>query len=260
MPGRFEGKAAIVTGAGRGIGRAIAERLSADGAAVAVVDREAALAADTARALGDAGGRSVAVTADVGTEAGRRRFLDAAVEAFGRLDILVNNAGIVRVHRPEAVTEAEWDDVLNINCKAVFFACTAARPHLAAAGGGHIVNIASIAGKLATPWWLPYGVSKAGVIAMTRSLAVAFAPDRIHVHCVCPAPIETAMWRQIDYEEAPRLGFAPGTFTQMRLAGTPLGRLGQPADVAGVVAFLCSPDAGYMTGQAINVSGGLVFH
>jgi NAD(P)-dependent dehydrogenase (short-subunit alcohol dehydrogenase family) len=260
MPGRFEGKAAIVTGAGRGIGRAIAERLAADGAAVAVVDREAGLAADTARALQDAGRRGLAVVADVGTAAGRRHFLDAALQAFGRLDILINNAGIVGVHRPEAVTETEWDDIMNVNCKAVFFACTAARPHLAAAGGGHIINIASIAGKLATPWWLPYGVSKAGVIAMTRSLAVAFAPDRIHVHCVCPAPIETAMWRKIDDEDAPRIGFAPGTFTRMRLASTPLGRLGQPADVAGVVAFLCSPDAGYMTGQAINVSGGLVFH
>jgi len=149
---------------------------------------------------------------------------------------------------------------MNVNCKAVFFGGTAARPHLVAAGGGHIVNIASIAGKLATPWWAPYGVSKAGVIALTRSLAVAFAPDRIHVNCVCPAPVETPMWHQIDYDEGPRIGFAPGTFTKMRLQSTPLGRLAQPGDVAGVVAFLCSPDAGYMTGQAINVSGGLVSH
>src|SRR5436853_551233 len=124
-------------------------------------------------------------------------------------------------------------------------------------GGGRIVNIASIAGKLASPWWAPYGVSKAGVIALTRSLAVAFAPERIHVNCVCPAPIETPMWRQIDYEEGPQVGFAAGSFTKMRLQNTPLGRLGQPDDVAGVVAFLCSPDSGYMTGQAINVSGGM---
>jgi NAD(P)-dependent dehydrogenase (short-subunit alcohol dehydrogenase family) len=260
MAGGLAGKVAIVTGAGRGIGRAIAGRLADDGAAVVVVDRDEGLASAAARELASGGRRSLAVTADVGTAENRRRFIAATLDAFGRLDILVNNAGIVRVHRPEAVTEAEWDAIMNVNCKAVFFACTAARPHLAAAGGGHIVNIASIAGKLATPWWAPYGVSKAGVIALTRSLAVAFALDRIHVNCVCPAPVETAMWHQIDYEEGPQIGFPAGTFTKMRLQGTPLGRLAQPVDVAGVVAFLCSPDAGYMTGQAINVSGGLVFH
>jgi NAD(P)-dependent dehydrogenase (short-subunit alcohol dehydrogenase family) len=260
MAGHLEGKVAIVTGGGRGIGRAIAERLAHDGADVVVVDRDEETAAAVARELASAGRRSLAITADVGTAAGRERFIGAAVDTFGRLDILVNNAGIVRVHRPEAVTETEWDTILNVNCKAVFFACTTARPHLAAAGGGRIVNIASIAGKLPTPWWVPYGVSKAGVIALTRSLAVAFAPDRIHVNCVCPSPVETPMWHQIDHEEAPQIGFAPGTFTKMRLASTPLGRLAQPTDVAGVVAFLCSPDARYMTGQAVNVSGGMIFH
>jgi NAD(P)-dependent dehydrogenase (short-subunit alcohol dehydrogenase family) len=260
MEGHLAGKVAIVTGAGRGIGRAIAGRLAQDGAALVVVDSDSETAAAAARELRDAGGRAVPITADVTGAADRQRFIAAAVEMFGRLDILINNAGIVRVHRPEAVTEAEWDRIMNVNCKAVFFASVAARPHLVASGGGRIVNLASIAGKIATPLWVPYGVSKAGVISLTRSLAVAFAPDRIHVNCVCPSPIETAMWRQIDYEEGPRIGFAPGTFTKMRLEGTPLGRLGQPADVAGVVAFLCSPDAGYMTGQAINVSGGMVFH
>lgn len=260
MEGHLAGKVAIVTGAGRGIGRAIAGRLAGDGAAIVAVDRDEDTVAATARELQDAGRRAIAVTADVTGSEDRRRFMAAALDAFGRLDILINNAGIVRVHRPEAVTEAEWDRIMDVNCKAVFFACVAAREHLAASGGGHIVNLASIAGKIATPLWAPYGVSKAGVIALTRSLAVAFAPDRIHVHCVCPAPIETPMWQQIDYDEGPKIGFAPGTFTKMRLAGTPLGRLGQTADVAGVVAFLCSPDAAYMTGQAINVSGGMLFH
>jgi NAD(P)-dependent dehydrogenase (short-subunit alcohol dehydrogenase family) len=176
------------------------------------------------------------------------------------LDVLVNNAGIIRVHRPQQVTDADWDRIMNVNCKAVFFTCIAAHPHLAASGGGRIVNIASIAGKLATPWWAPYGVSKAGVISLTRSLAVAFAPDRIHVNCVCPSPVDTSMWHQIDYVEGPQAGFSPGEFTQMRLQSVPLGRLAQPDEVAGVVAFLCSPDAAYMTGQAVNVSGGMIFH
>lgn len=254
------GKAAIVTGGGRGIGRAIALRLAGDGADVVVVDRDEEGAQAVAREVTAVGRRGLAVAADVARAEGRRRFIAAAVDAFGRLDVLVNNAGVVRVHRPEAVTEAEWDAIMDVNCKAVFFACVAARPHLAASGGGRIVNIASIAGKLPTPWWAPYGVSKAGVISLTRSLAVAFAPDRIHVNCVCPSPVETAMWRQIDYEEGPRSGFSPGEFTRLRLASTLMGRLAQPEDVAGVVAFLCSPDAAYMTGQAINVSGGMVFH
>jgi len=260
MTTHLSGKVALVTGAGRGIGRAIAERLAGEGAAVVVVDRDGATAGETARAIASAGRHSLAVQADIGTDEGRRRSIGAAVDAWHRLDVLVNNAGIVRVHRPNDVTEAEWDAIMNVNCKAVYFACLAAHPHLVAAGGGHIVNIASIAGKLATPWWAPYGISKAGVIALTRSLAVAYAPDRIYVNCVCPAPVETEMWRQIDFEEGPQLGFAPGAFTKMRLESTPLGRLAQPADVAGVVSFLCSPDAGYMTGQAINVSGGLVSH
>jgi meso-butanediol dehydrogenase / (S,S)-butanediol dehydrogenase / diacetyl reductase len=254
------GKVAIVTGAGQGIGRAIAHRLAGDGADLVVVDLDGRRAAEVAQEVLSQGRRSVAVEADVGTAEGRRRFLSAATTTFGRLDVLVNNAGIIRVHRPQQVTEADWDKILNVNCKAVFFACIAAHPLLAAAGGGRIVNIASIAGKLATPWWAPYGVSKAGVISLTRSLAVAFAPDRIHVNCVCPSPVDTPMWHQIDYVEGPQAGFSAGEFTRMRVQSVPLGRLAQPEEVAGVVAFLCSPDAAFMTGQAVNVSGGMIFH
>ncbi len=254
------GKVAIITGAGRGIGRAIARRLAADGADLVVVDQDARTAEETVRGIAALGRRAVAVHADVANAEDRQRFLAAAVKTFGRLDILVNNAGIAHVRRPEAVTEAEWDRIMNVNCKAVFFASVAARPHLAASGGGRIVNLASIAGKIATPWWAPYGVSKAGVISLTRSLAVAFAPDRIHVNCVCPSPVETDMWHQIDYEEGPRSGFTAGEFTRLRLQATLVGRLAKPDDVAGVVAFLCSSDAAYMTGQAINISGGMIFH
>ncbi|TMI81856.1 MAG: SDR family oxidoreductase [Bacillati bacterium ANGP1] len=169
MTGYLEGKVAIVTGAGRGIGRAIAERLARDGAAVVAADRDEDTAQGTARALASAGRRSLAVTADVGTTEGRRRLIEAAVETFHRLDILINNAGIVHAHRPEAVTEAEWDAIMNVNCKAVFFACVAARPHLARAGGGRIVNLASIAGKIATPWWAPYGVADSRQLRLPRA-------------------------------------------------------------------------------------------
>jgi len=258
MAAHLAGKVAIVTGAGRGIGLAVARRLALDGADVVAADLDGARAAEAARAIVALGRRGIAVEGDVAAAAGRRRYVEAALDAFGRLDVLVNNAGIIRTHRPEDVTEDEWDQIMNVNLKAVFFACTAARPHLTSTRG-RIVNLASIAGKVPTPWWAPYGVSKAGVIALTRSLAVAFAPD-VRVNCVCPGPAETEMWRSMNEEGAERVGFARGTFTKMRLAGTPLGRLGRPEDVAGVVSFLCSPDAEYMTGQAINISGGMVFH
>jgi meso-butanediol dehydrogenase / (S,S)-butanediol dehydrogenase / diacetyl reductase len=260
MSPSLTGKATLVTGGGRGIGRAIALRLAAEGADIVVADVNGAGAAGVAREIAALERRAAAVEADVASAEGRRRLVAAAIDAFGRLDVLVNNAGIIRVNRPEDVTEEEWDEVMNVNCKAVFFTCAAARPHLAASGRGRIINIASIAGKLATPWWVPYGVSKAGVISLTRSLAAAFAPDKIHVNCVCPGPVETAMWAHMNEEGAPRLGLPRGEFTRMRVQGTPLGRLARPEDVAGVVSFLCSPDADYMTGQAINVSGGLVVH
>jgi len=257
MTGHLAGKAAVVTGGGRGLGRAIALRLAADGADVVISDVDAASASQVVQDITATGRRAVGIDADVSTGQGRTRFVNAAAEAFGRLDMLVNNAGIIRVHRPEDVTEDEWDLILNINCKAVYFACIAARPHLAAPGG-RIVNIASIAGKVPTPWWIPYGVSKAGVIALTRSLASAFAAEGITVNCVCPGPAETPMWEYINTEGAARVGMPRGEFTKRRVNNTPLGRMARPEDVARVVSFLCSPDAAYMTGQAINVDGGLV--
>jgi meso-butanediol dehydrogenase / (S,S)-butanediol dehydrogenase / diacetyl reductase len=258
MAGHLAGRAAIVTGGGRGLGRAIALRLAADGADVLISDVDAASASRVAQEIAGTGKRAAGIEADVSTARGRARFVAAAIETFGRLDVLVNNAGIIRVHRPEDVTEDEWDLIMNVNCKAVYFACIAARPHLAAAPGGRIVNIASIAGKLPTPWWIPYGVSKAGVIALTRSLASAFAAERILVNCVCPGPADTQMWDYINTEGAARVGMPRGEFTKRRVTNTPLGRMAKPEDIARAVAFLCSPDSEYMTGQAINVDGGLV--
>ena len=248
---------AIVTGAGRGIGRAIALRLAVAGVAVVAADLDEASATQTAKGIAEGDGQALAVRCDVAIASGRRRCIEAAVDGFKRLDILVNNAGIARMHRPEDVTEEEWDQIMGVNLKGMFFACVAARPHMGP--GGRIVNLASIAGKAPTPRMVPYGVSKAGVIAFTRSLAVAFAPD-VRVNCVCPGPAETEMWRYMNEEGSDRAGLPRGAFAERHAQAIPLGRFAKPEDVAGVVAFLCSSAAAYMTGQAVNVSGGLITH
>jgi 3-oxoacyl-[acyl-carrier protein] reductase len=187
--------------------------------------------------------------------------VDATLESFGRIDILVNNAGIYRSVPPLEITEAHWDTVLGVNSKAVLFCAQAVLPTMLAARRGVIVNIASMAGKVPSPSGLVYAVSKAAVISLTRSLAAAYAGDGVRVNCVCPGFVDTDMWAQIDREVGVgRLGKQPGEFWRERVSTIPLGRGAQPADVANVVGFLASSKGNYMTGQAINVTGGLVMY
>ena len=173
----------------------------------------------------------------------------------------MNNAGIYRTAPPLEVSEEHWDSVLGVNAKAVLFCTQAVLPTMLAAGRGVVVNVASMAGKVATPTSIPYGVSKAAVISLTRSLAAAYAKDGIRVNCVCPGLVDTEMWKQIDRQVGvEQLGKEPGQYWQERISTIPLGRAEQPEDVARVVGFLASSKAGYMTGQAINVTGGMITH
>lgn len=258
--GVLDGKAAIVTGAGQGIGRAIALRLARDGAAVAVADLNAETAAQVADEIARAGGRSLALRTDVTAAADRDRMVRATLDRFGRIDILVNNAGIIRVHPPLEPTEEDWDITMAVNAKAVYFCSVAVLRHMMERGSGKIVNIASMAAKLGSPIAIDYNASKAAVVAITRNLAMAAAPYKVNINAVCPGIVDTAMWDLLDSQGGPLLGLGPGEFRRSRVASIPLGRIETPEDVAGVVAFLCGPDADYMTGQAINVTGGLVFH
>jgi NAD(P)-dependent dehydrogenase (short-subunit alcohol dehydrogenase family) len=257
----LDGQVAIVTGAGRGIGRAIAMELAGLGANVVVAELNAGAAEQTAAEVEQTGRRALAVRADVTRADDRQAMVDQALETFGRIDILVNNAGILRTAPPLEITEDQWDAVLGVNAKAVLFCAQAVLPTMLAARRGVIISVASMAGKGASANNLPYAVSKAAVISMTRSLAAAYARDGIRVNCVCPGFVDTEMWAQIDREVGvARLGKQPGDYWQERVATIPLGRAAQPADVANVVGFLASSKADYMTGQAINATGGLIMH
>jgi NAD(P)-dependent dehydrogenase (short-subunit alcohol dehydrogenase family) len=257
----LDNQLAIVTGAGRGIGRAIAMELASLGADVAVVDIDASNAERTAGQIRDLGRAATAIPADITRDGDRRALVDATLRAYAGIDILVNNAGIYRTAPPLEVSEEHWDSVLGVNAKAVLFCTQSALPTMLAAGHGVIVNVASMAGKVATPTSIPYGVSKAAVISLTRSFAAAYAKDGIRVNCVCPGLVDTEMWQQIDRQVGvEQLGKEPGQYWQERISTIPLGRAEQPEDVARVVGFLASSKAGYMTGQAINVTGGMITH
>ena len=208
----------------------------------------------------------VAVRADVTNAADIQRMVDEPYQRWGRLDVLFNNAGVIRLQPLLDVTEAEWNRVLDVNLKAVFFVLQAVARRMKTQSPmpgselrGKLIQTASIAGyRGGNHLMTPYSASKAGVISLTRSAAQALAADRITSNCVCPGAVDTAMWEQIDREWGALHGWGPREAWKRRIAGIPLGRPETPDDVAGVIAFLASADSDYMTGQAIKVDGGMV--
>jgi meso-butanediol dehydrogenase / (S,S)-butanediol dehydrogenase / diacetyl reductase len=230
------------------------------GADIVVAELDQANAERTATEIGGLGRRALAISTDVTS----RKDLEAMVEQtraeLGRIDILVNNAGIYRAAATLDVTEEHWDAVMNINARAVFFATQAVLPTMIAQKRGAIVSLASMAGKIGSRTNLPYNASKAVVISMTKSLALAHAADGIRVNCVCPGFVETDMWTSVAREQGTLLKQSPEEFTRQRLHQVPLGRMERPEDVANVIGFLVSPRSEYMTGQALSVDGGLVMH
>jgi NAD(P)-dependent dehydrogenase (short-subunit alcohol dehydrogenase family) len=256
----LKGQIALVTGAGRGIGRAIALELARQGADIVIAEMDQAGAKRTAEEVGTLGRRAIAVTTDVTSGADLRAMVDRAKAEFGRIDILINNAGIYKAAATLDVTEDHWDAIMNINAKAVFFATQAVLPVMMAQKSGAIVSLASMAGKIGSKTNLPYNASKAAVVSMTKSLALAHAGEGIRVNCVCPGFVETDMWTMVSRDQSKLLGMTAEEFTRQRKASVPLGRMETPEDVAHVVAFLAGPRSGYMTGQALSVDGGLVMH
>ena len=255
------GQTAIVTGAGRNIGRAIALELAGMGADVVVAEVDEASGKRTAEEVRERGRKALALPTDVTRLADLQAMADRTVAEWGRIDILVNNAGIHRSAYTADVTEDDWDRLLAVNAKGVFFASQAVLRHMVKARHGNIISVASMAGKMGLKTSLVYGITKAAVISMTKSLAVAHAGDGIRANCVCPGIVETDMIFQIDREAGEKLfGLKPGEYLKQRVEQIPLGRIEAPEDVANVVGFLASGKSSYMTGQAINVTGGLVMH
>jgi meso-butanediol dehydrogenase / (S,S)-butanediol dehydrogenase / diacetyl reductase len=261
MADRLGGIHALITGAASGIGAACARRMAREGAQLLLAD----LNGDGLKTLADELGQPL-VQADVTRAADIERMLDLAYQRWGRLDVLFNNAGIAEIRPLFEMTEAEWARMLAVNLRAVFFVLQAAakrmRQQAPIAGSdlrGKLIQTASIAayrGGLAL--MAHYAASKAGVVSVTRTAAQVLAPDRITSNCICPGAVDTPMWRKIDREWSKLEGWATGEAWKRRTSFIPLGRPERAEDVAGVVSFLASRDSDYMTGQAVNVDGGLV--
>ncbi len=258
---RLTGRTVLITGAASGIGAATARRLAGDGARLVLADLDGAGVEKLAAELGQ-----VAVRADVTRDADIERMLEEPYRRWGRLDVLFNNAGVIRVQPMLEVTGEEWDRVMNVNLRAVFFVlqATAKRmlgqePMPGSDLRGKLIQTASIASyRGGNHLMTPYSASKAGVVSLTRSAAQVLAPQRITSNCVCPGAVETPMWEQIDREWGALDGLGQGEAWKRRIRGIPLGRPERAEDVANVVAFLAGPDSDYMTGQALNVDGGIV--
>lgn len=285
MTERLLGKVAIVTGAGQGIGKGIALRLAREGARVVVAEYNPATAAETAGEIAALGREALAYPVDIAKPAATQAMVAAVVGALGRIDILVNNAGRVQTKPMLELTEEDWDAILDVNQRGMFFCLQAVaaqmirqipaelragmgladvvavkaqepRTHRVLQNNGKIVNLSSIAGRRGRPLQTHYAASKTAVISITQSAALALAPYNITVNAVCPGVVPTPMWQQIDADRGRLFGSQPGEAMAAFINTVPLKRAATPEDIAGAVAFFCSADADYITGQALNVDGG----
>lgn len=252
---RFEGQVAIVTGAAGGIGRAAVERFASEGAQVVAVDLPGSDLEGVVAAAKQAGGEALAVAADVTRAADVARYVAAATETFGRIDHFFNNAGVEGAIAPLLeYPDDEFDHVVAVNVRGVFLGMKHVAAPMVAAGRGSIVNMASVAGLGGSPMLVGYVASKHAVVGMTKSAAYELGPAGVRVNAVCPSPVETRMMRSLEQGLSPD---DPATVHDLMAARIPLGRYGEPEEIAAVVAFLCSDDARFVNGLVAPVDGGM---
>ena len=257
----LDGKVAVITGAGRGIGQAIAERYAAEGAAVLVADVDAEAAEAAVGGINADGGSARAQTADVRLPADISAMFEAAEAAFGPVDIVVNNAGIGGAAALADQTMDAWDDMFAINVRGVFLGVQEAARRMQPRGAGVIINIASAAGKIARPYMTCYCATKHAVIGITRAAAMELAPHGVRVVALCPGIVDTRLWREDLNPDLTELeGRENESAWDVRVASIPIGRHELPADVANAAYLLASDDASYITGISLSVDGGMVLH
>jgi NAD(P)-dependent dehydrogenase (short-subunit alcohol dehydrogenase family) len=249
---RFTGKAAVVTGAGGGIGRATAEALAREAAKVALVDIKQELLDEAVGAIAAAGGEAIGIRADVSNVDDARRIADQTVAAFGGIDILVNNAAIEIYGTVVDTPEDEWDRVVAVNLRGVYLMSRFCIPSMAARGGGSVVHLASVQAFTCLPRSAAYVATKGAVVALTRAMALDHAHEKVRVNCVCPGSIETPLLREAAEQEAnPEAMFAEWGRRH------PIGRIGKPQEVAEVILFLASDQSSFVTGSPYLVDGAL---
>ena len=241
---RMAGKTAIVTGGGSGIGKAIAAAFAREGAQVVICGRDAR---KLEQAVTEIGPQCLAVAADVSHTDDINSLVDQTVRKFKQLDILVNNAGILLAGTAESLTNDQWERTYNTNVRAVWQLSRAALPHMRRAGKGSIINIASVLSSLGARNRVAYAASKGAVLAMSRAMALDHAEENIRINCICPGIVETEMVATFNLDEKAR---------QQRIAAHPMGRFGQPEDIAGLAVFLASDEASWITGAAFPADGG----
>lgn len=255
---RLEGKVALVTGGGRGIGRGIVLALAREGVDVAIGDIRHHLARDVASEVETLGRKSIVISVDVTKGSDVKEMVQRVLEAFGKIDVLVNNAGVIKLSTNVVdISEEDWDTVLDVNLKGVFLCSKTVAPHMIKQRSGKIVNISSIAGKRGGIGQGHYCASKFGVIGLTQTLALELAPFNINVNAVCPGIVETYMWTDVLTPSiAKRNNLSEKEAWQNAIDRIPLGRPQTPEDIGNLVVFLASDNAKNITGQAINVCGG----
>lgn len=250
--GRVTGKACVVTGAGSGIGKASAERLAEEGGKVLCVDMNAEATTATAQSIQKAGGTADAFVADISVAEQANSFIQACVERYGSIDVLVNNAGVNLPGVFHEVPDEVIDRTLNVNVKGTMYASRAAIPHMLRQGKGAIVNISSVNGLVSEPFLSVYSASKGAVVMLTRGIALDYAKQNIRCNCICPGWVDTP----INYAHADLLGGLEKVYASID-AFQPIGRPGEPGEIANLVLFLASDESSFMTGSIVTADGGM---